>query len=319
MLCDIIFFIFMSLKMKQKKYSPSDLIHFMESPFGSWMDRYALKFPQFSELKDAQGQLANILQQRGLLHEFQLENSFKEQGLSLVKIEGKGDVEKENATLSAMRQGIDVISQACLEMNGFMGYADFLIKVEGTSNLGDFHYEVWDTKLSKHLKPSYIVQLCCYAEMLEVMQGMRPQNIVVVLGSEERKKLRTNDCFQYYLGLKQSFLSSQIDFDPNNIPDPANFKALGTWSTYAEQLLIEKDHLFQIANITRGQIKKINKFGILTVQNLVDTDVQRIPGINESIFQGLKKQAYIQKKSQGQIKPCYQVSIPEKGERQGQT
>ena len=112
------------------------------------------KFPQFSELKDAQGQLANILQQRGLLHEFQLENSFKEQGLSLVKIEGKGDVEKENATLSAMRQGIDVISQACLEMNGFMGYADFLIKVEGTSNLGDFHYEVWDTKLSKHLKPS---------------------------------------------------------------------------------------------------------------------------------------------------------------------
>ena len=142
-----------------------------------------------------------------------------------------------------MKQGVDVIAQARLEISDFMGYADFLIKVEGTSNLGDFHYEVWDTKLSKHLKPSYIIQLCCYAEMLEVMQGIRPQNIVVVLGSGERKKLRTNDYFQYYLRLKQSFLSAQTDFDPNNMPDPANFKAWGTWSTYAEQLLTEKDHL----------------------------------------------------------------------------
>ena len=227
----------------------------MESPFASWMDQYALRFPETLQLKDAQDPLTNILSQRGLAHEYQLEDTFKAQRLSLVKVEGKDDSEKKKITLSAMKQGIDVIVQARLEMNGFMGYSDFLIKVEGTSNLGNFHYEVWDTKLSKHLKPSYIIQLCCYAEMLEVMQGVRPQNIVLVLGNGEKKRLRTNDCFQYYLGLKQSFLSAQSDFDPNNKPDPADFQVWGAWSTYAEKLLIEKDHLFQIANITRGQIK----------------------------------------------------------------
>ena len=45
--------------MKQKKlYSPLDLIRFMESPFALWMDRYALEFPEISELKDAQDSIS---------------------------------------------------------------------------------------------------------------------------------------------------------------------------------------------------------------------------------------------------------------------
>lgn len=305
------------MKQNKKLYSPSDLIRFMESPFASWMDRYALEFPHISQLKDMQDSLTTILQQKGLAHEYRLENSFQEQGLSIVKIEADNDIEKQEATHFAIKQGIDVVAQARLETSGFIGYADFLIKVDGSSNLGDFHYEVWDTKLSKYLKPSYIIQLCCYAEMLEVIQGVRPKNIVVVLGNGERKKLRTNDYFQFYLGLKQSFIIAQTDFNPNNMPDPANFKSLGNWSRYAEQLLTEKDHLFQIANITRGQIRKLNNFKILTMQNFIDTDLQHIPGINESTFKNLKKQADIQKKSKGQIKPFYEVIVPQEGERQG--
>ena len=218
-------------------YSTTDLIRFMESPFASWLDRYALEFPHLAPAKDLQDALASTLQQRGFAHENQLEVSFKEQGLSVVKIEAENDIEKQKATLSAMNQGVEVIVQARLEMSGFVGYADFLIKVAGNSDLGDFHYEVWDTKLSKHLKPAYIIQLCCYAEMLEAIQGRRPKDITVVLGSGEKKTLRTNDYFQYYLGLKQTFLTAQTDFDSKNMPDPADFKSWGNWSSYAEQLL----------------------------------------------------------------------------------
>lgn len=304
--------------MNQKRFhTPSDLVRFMESPFALWMDRYALEFPQIFSLRDPPDPLANVLQQRGLAHEYGLENSFEEQGLSLVKIEAKNNDAAKEATHSAMRQGVDVIAQACLEAGNFMGYADFLIKVQGNSHLGDFHYEVWDTKLSKNLKPSYVIQLCCYAEMLEAVQGKRPQSIVVILGDGERKILRTNDYFQYYLELKKSFLLSQINFDPQSIPDPANYKSWGAWSTYAEHLLKEKDHLYQIANITRGQIRKLNRSEIFTTQNLVDTKLQRIPGIKDSTFKNLKQQADIQKKSQGQIKPCYQVVVPKEGEKQG--
>ena len=178
-------------------YSPSDLIRYMESPYTFWMDRYAVQFPDLLELKDPQDELAHVLQKRGLAHEHQLEKSFIADGLSVVKIKGAHDSEKQNATLLAMKQGIDVIAQARLDAGDFMGYADFLIKVDGASRLGDFHYEVWDTKLSNHLKPAHAVQLCCYAEMLERIQGVRPENIEVVLGNGNRERLRTAEYFQY--------------------------------------------------------------------------------------------------------------------------
>lgn len=303
--------------MKNKLYSPSNLIRYMESPFASWMDRYAIEFPHLAPEKDPQDPLSNTLEKRGFAHEDQLEASFREQGLSVVRIEGDTDETKKNATLSSMRQGIGIIAQARLEMNGFMGFADFLVKVPGASNLGNYHYEVWDTKLSKHLKPTHIIQLCCYAEMLESIQGVRPKNITVVLGDGEKRTLRTNDYFQYFLGLKDSFLEAQDNFDPDKFPDPAEFKNWGDWSCYAESLLKEKDHLLQVANITRGQIKKLNKVGIRTMQELANTSVDRVPSMSSSVYFNLKKQASIQISSIEQNKPLYEVVVPQYGEKQG--
>lgn len=307
------------MQKKHEKYifSPSDLTRYMESPFASWMDRYTMEYPDLAPAKDVTDALAGSLQQRGFAHEDQLEAEFREQGLSVVKIEGESFDEKHKATLSAINQGVDVIVQACLQKSPFAGFADFLVKVGGNSDLGDYHYEVWDTKLSKHLKPTYVIQLCCYAEMLEAVQGIRPKYITVILGNGEKKALRTNDYFHYYQGLKQTFLSTQHNFDSKIMPDPSDSKSWGNWSTYAEQLLSERDHLFQVATITRGQTKKLNHVDILTMKQLVETDIERVPGINPYLFQGLKKQATIQKLSQGQDKPLYEVKVPEEGEKQG--
>lgn len=302
---------------KKDLHSPSDLIRFMESPYASWMHRYTLEFPHLAPKKDVQDTLTGTLQKRGYAHEDQLEISFKEQGLSVVKIEGANDVEKHTATVSSMNQGVDIIVQARLEASAFKGFADFLIKTPGHSDLGDFHYEVWDTKLSNHIKPTHIIQLCCYAEMLEATQGMLPKSIAIVLGNGEKKRLRTHDYFQSYLCLKQSFLCAQKNFDPEAMPDPADFKNWGNWSTHAERHLREKDHLFQVANITRGQIKKLNRLKIQTMHDLTVTDINRVPGLNEAVFQNLKRQAALQKLSQDQNKPFYKVIMPEEGERQG--
>ncbi len=119
-----------------KLHSPSELIKFMERPYALWMDRYATHFPENLNLKDKTDALANILQKRGLDHEFQLEEWFKEQGLTLIKIEGKNDTEKKEATILAMKQGFDVIVQARLETTNFMGYSDFLNKVPGKKPFG---------------------------------------------------------------------------------------------------------------------------------------------------------------------------------------
>jgi predicted RecB family nuclease len=298
-------------------YSPSDLIRFMESPFASWMDRYVLEFPHLAPEKDPQDALSCALQQRGFAHEDQLEMSFREQDLSVVKIEGKSNTEKLAATLSSMQQGADIIAQARLETKGFRGFADFLIKTPGDSLLGDFHYEVWDTKLSRHLKPAHAIQLCCYAEMLEAIQGERPTHITVVLGDGDKQTLRTNDYYHYYLKLKESFLIAQKNFNPEQMPDPADFKNWGDWSNYAENLLTEKDHLYQVANITWNQIKKLNKQGIVTMQQLADTGIDHVPGMHATVLQNLQNQASIQKASMKQNAPLYEVTVPQEEEKLG--
>lgn len=101
------------------------------------------------------------------------------------------------------------------------------------------------------------------------------------------------------------------------MPDPADSKNWSCWSNYAENLLIEKDHLFQIANITRSQIKKFNKVGIQTMQGLIDTKCGYVSGLNPSIYQKLKSQATIQKQSIGHDTPLYQIIVPPPKEKSG--
>ena len=75
-----------------------------------------------------------------------------------------------------MRAGVDVVYQAAfLDDEGtgpaWMGFADFLVKVDLPSDLGPFSYEPEDTKLARRVKPVAVLQLSAYAEQLEHVQG----------------------------------------------------------------------------------------------------------------------------------------------------
>lgn len=283
-------------------YSPSDLTKYMESPFASWMDRLAQEYPELAPKPDPSDELMVMLQQKGYEHEDKLETQFIAEGKSLVKIEGITKKDKYTKTLAAMKQGAEVIVQGRLELSEFAGYADFLVKVEHKSdqplsNLGDWHYEVWDTKLASHVKPTFIIQLCCYAQMLEAIQGCLPQNITVALGNGEKQILKTHDFYYYYLSLKNTFLVEHSRFHPDQKPDPADSKSWGNWSNHAEQILLDKDHLFQVANITKAQIKKLNKIGIHTMQQLAELPLLSVHGIHSTSLAKIKDQAAIQIKT----------------------
>lgn len=127
--------------------------------------------------------------------------------------------ERHAETIQAMQQGFDVIYQASLSLEPFAGKADFLIKVDTPSKLGDYSYW-WDSKLAFSLKPYFIIQLCCYAQMIEQIQGVLPENIGVMLGDKTEVTVRTADYYYYYLAPKDKFLKAQASFDLNQIPDP---------------------------------------------------------------------------------------------------
>ena len=112
-----------------------------------------------------------------------------------------------------MQSGASAIYQARLEGGEFAGYADFLLRVDGSSQFGPYEYEVWDTKLARSAKPYFVIQLCCYAEMIEAIQGCLPTHIGVVLGNGKREKFLTADYIFYYRAVKRAFLEQQDTFD----------------------------------------------------------------------------------------------------------
>lgn len=304
-------------KHRRLQYSPSDLVQYMESPFASWMDRYLIEYPEKAPKKDPTNALIKLFQKKGQSHETVVKSLFSRPGLTVITISGDSLAEKFDRTLDAMNAGSDVIVQARLEKEPFSGYADFLVKVPGNSNLGDYHYEVWEAKLAHKIKPTAVIQVCCYTEMLEALQNVRADCISLALGSGSCERVRTDDYFYYYHNLKSAFLQAQEQFDGEKCPDPAASKSWGHWSNYAEQLFIEQDHLFQVARIRREQIQKLNRAGIATMEALAYSNRSSVDGLNTTLFQRLKSQAALQKSSLNSATPHYKIISPSAGQRIG--
>lgn len=266
---------------------------------------------------------------RGLAHEEALETSFKKRGLKLINVMDElSSSEPESLreqlhdsalalTRRLLQEGVDVIAQAMLQRGPFKGVADFLVKVPGKSDLGDFHYEVWDTKLARRVKPGMVLQLCCYVDMLEVIQGRQAENLVVALGSGVNEYVPLVDCLDYYTAVKRAFLVDQEAWSAEEEPDPARFSNHGNWSGYAAQKLDEKDHLCRVARITRRQIDRLEQAGIHTMTALAHSADRDVPGIEAQKMQWLVAQAALQCDSASQDVPAYQLLAMDVGSSTG--
>ena len=79
-------------------------------------------------------------------------------------------------TEAAMHAGAPVdLPGDAPQTSGWRGHADFLERVERPSDLGDWSYEVVDTKLARSVKPYFVIQLCLYSELLAAIQGVGPR------------------------------------------------------------------------------------------------------------------------------------------------
>lgn len=286
-------------------FSPSDLITFMDSVYDSWMERCALEYPGEYAPDESDDSVA-ILQDHGNQHEAAFLSLLVEHGADVCEISGKGEA-AELATIAAMQSGREVIYQGVLAAGQFGGRSDFLVKVPGNSKLGDFHYEVWDTKLSKKAKPYFVIQLCCYAEMLETIQGRCPDKVKIVLGDCSEKEFSTRDYIHFYMQLKKSFLEFQQLFSKDAPPDDVTVGAYSRWKTVSDEILEQRDDLIRVANIRKAQIQRLKKSGITTLTELSQSAPSNAPSINATIFQTLADQSALQIRTVAEEEVAYRV------------
>src|SRR5882724_6685663 len=131
----------------------------------------------------------DVLQQRGMAHEQRYLADLEGAGRRVTRIERDETIADRGAKLrraaadteAAIRRGDDVIYQATFFDGRWRGHADFLKRVETPSDLGNWSYEVADTKLARTAKAGALLQMCTYTEMLEAIQGTQPEWMEVAL------------------------------------------------------------------------------------------------------------------------------------------
>ncbi len=240
--------------------------------------------------------LLELLQAKGVEHERRHLESLRVAGRRVVEIEADGSLlDRVARTRTAMASGEDVIYQGALLDGRWSGYADFLVKVPGSSTLGAHLYEPVDTKLSLTAKPKHVIQLAVYSELLGAVQGVAPPAMHIVLGDNEVETVRVAD-IRHYVDAARRRLEEFVRSSPkSSTSEPCSHCAQCRWSARCEAEWVERDDLSLVANITGGQRHKLEEAGVSTVAALATlTPDRRIPGLRPALLQRLSAQARLQ-------------------------
>ncbi len=302
------------------RYSPRDLVSYLEGDFAAWCDRMFAErgragsagSAELEWLTPDEGDLELALAARkGTEHELRYLQQLRRREPALVEIT-RDDPAGPDLTAAAMRSGAPAIYQAHLVADGWHGFPDFLFRCPGDPcACGGWHYTPWDTKLARSAKPHFLLQLCAYAEMLEAIRGFRPGEMVFVLGQGEERAYQTRHYFHYYRQLKRSFVAFQAAWAAASVPDPGLDRRWGRWSQAADRRLDQADHLSRVANITRGQVRRIEDAGIRTLTTLAGCGADQRPHrVSPQVFERLRTQALLQLESRGFPQPLWRPRPP---------
>ena len=255
-------------------FSATDLANFLDCEHVTTLDhrvaRGELKRPHFPDPD------LEMLIQRGKEHEkHYLEGRRKQTGGEVVEIaiapprDLPAWARAAEQTRAAMARGPSIIYQATFCDDGWIGQADFLVRVETPSQLGDWSYEVVDTKLTTVTKARSIIQLCVYSELLARLQGQLPEHMHIVLGQDAgEESFRVADYLAYVRSLRRRFLERFQPGAAATYPDPVEHCKVCDFRTICDGQWRQDDHLSLVAGISRRQRERLTEAGVHTLAAL---------------------------------------------------
>jgi len=288
-------------------YSATDLVGYLECQHLATLERAAawghLTRP------NREDKVLDRIAERGREHEKRFLESLRGEGLAVVEIEQDKDLPYEERrirgrddTLAAMRAGVDVIFQAVLFDDRRFGYADFLRRVERPRDLGNWSYEVWDTKLARHAKASAVLQLCLYSDMVSGLQGAQPEEMHLALGGVQRETVsfRVADYAAYYRLVArefEAFLGSGEVFPVEGTPEPVEHCGVCRWNERCRKQWRSEDDLSLVAGLSSRQRRALHAIDVTTRTGLAEPAEplpDRLDGAGRGALARIQAQAEIQ-------------------------
>jgi predicted RecB family nuclease len=214
-------------------------------------------------------------------------------------------------TAQAMREGAPLIYQALLFDGRWQGRADFLRRISAPSALGDYAYEVLDTKLARGLKPPVVHQLSLYNRLVAEVQGVEAWHAHVVLGDGSREAID----LRRYAALHRHVARrlEQVVAAPAGAtyPEPVAHCAICAFIDECHGRWVTDDHLSLVAGARRDQRERLLEIGVSTVLELAEAPNDLAPGpLGPERFETLHQQATLQVDSRVSGLPVHRHLAP---------
>lgn len=267
--------------------------------------------------------MLDLLRQRGQDHERRYVEQLRAGGRELVELSAEIDEdERVERTLAAMRGGADGVVQGALRDGDWGGRPDVLLRVPGQSELGEWSYEVHDTKLARETKAGTILQLCIYSELLARAQGATPRRFHVVTPDADAPRTSYRfDEYAAYARFVRTWMGDATAIGDDrlaaeNYPEPVEQCDVCRWSGECASKRRRDDHLSLVAGISRAQRRELESRTVPTLTALAGLP-EPLPfkprrGSTES-YERVRDQARVQLESRGAAVPVFEVLRVEPG------
>lgn len=295
-------------------YSPSDLSYHISCKHLTQLDKQNA-LGNIADPEIYKNRVLLMLQEKGIEFEANYLQKLKDDGKTVAEISKEDPHHAEKHTIDSMKEGVDVIYQARLKEEGkWSGWADFLIKVDSPSDLGNWSYEVWDTKLANETKAGTILQIGLYSERVGQIQGLSPEFMGVIKPSGQ--ETYRFDEYSAYIRLVKRNLEDALLNDFETYPEPVNHCDVCRWWKNCNTIRRQDDHLGFVAGIGSRQIKELYSQDVKTLEKLANLSfpITFTPTSgNKETYNKLREQARVQYESRkNENKPVYETLALEK-------
>ncbi len=255
-----------------------------------------------------------LLRTLGLKHEQAYLHQLEQRGLKVIQISTEITwAEAATLTREAMTQGVEAIYQATFMHGEWGGRADFVVRVETSSDLGEWSYEAIETKLARSTKARALIQLCHYSDLIAKIQGPEPKTMHVVLGrGASPESFQVQQYMAYFRKIRRDF-ETAIATKPETRSEPVEHCDVCSWWTHCNDEWHRDDHLSLVAGISRTQRKALIGRGVSTVADLGRLDLPLVPKmerIAEAPLRRIHEQARVQVRGREEQRPVHEFLEP---------
>lgn len=275
--------------------SASDLKKASECEF-AFLRALDAKLGRIEAVPDPEDAMLERSGRMGDAHELRVLERYREQfGTGVVEIERPSVRDAAavdaavDATNAAFAAGAPVVFQATFADDGFIGFADFIVRQP------DGRYLVQDSKLARRAKVTALLQLAAYAEQLDRIGVPRADTVELLLGDGTTSTHRLDDIAPVYRlrreRLERIIAERLADPGPVAWGDP-RYGLDGRCATCDLEVQAHRDVLL-VAGLRVTQRPRLADAGITTIDALA-ASVGPVPGVLDATLENLRVQARLQ-------------------------